>query len=282
MFNSKNKKFFFTIFELIVAFAVFMILIIIVLRLYSGVYSVTSKASRQGMVFENARIAMDLITRDLQCAYYRNGAAPFWHWKPDNKPAAWGDYRNELLAFVSATSLPPNDVCNSNLCEIKYQLFYSTNKENEYNGWLRRSATGDHTTSASNPKWNFYYNTGVGYETDILLTNSSGFTANSTSSEDYQKVIPHVTELNFTCYDKDGNVIEPDKNITVIENAGTVTDFPYSVEVEMKLMDKDSWAKWLSLFSGTDYPETEPASASSFRQQNERQFKKTVFIGERG
>jgi type II secretory pathway pseudopilin PulG len=278
----KSRGFLFSLLEMTVAFAVFLILITIILRLYSAAFSVTVKASNQSLIFENARIAMDIIARDLQSIYYRNEATPFWHWKPDSKPASWGDYRNELLAFISATSLSPNDNCVSSLSEIKYQLYYSTNKTKSNNGWLRRSVTGDHTSTAANGKWNFYYNLNTGYGTDLESEVTSAFTANSSSSENYQKVIPYVTELSFICYDREGNSIEPDRNTDKSDNFGSITGFPYSVDVTLRLMDKDSWQKWLNLFSDNDYPDNEPISAILFRQQNEREFRKTVFIGERG
>ena len=286
VFNGRRRIIFFSLLEMTLALGVFLILMTVMLRFYSSAFSMTSKVSRKNMVFENARIAMDIITRDLQSIYYRNEVIPFWHWKPDSKPAPWKEYRNELLAFISATSLLPNKDCKSNLCEVKYQLYYSTNKKNSYNGWLRRSVTGDRLTSAPDiihVKWNFYYNHNVGYKTDISSKSSSAFTANSSSVENYQKVIPYVTELSFICYDRDGNSIEADKNINEAEDAGKTTDFPYSIEITLKLMDKDSWAKWLGLFSdGGVYPKIEPVSARTFRKNNERKFTKTIFIGDRG
>jgi hypothetical protein len=278
----KNGGFLFSLLEMTVAFAVFLILIIIILRFFSTAFTATSKTTSQSMVFENARIAMDIITRDLNSIYYRNEATPFWHWKPYTKPALWGAYRNELLAFISASSLSPNDDCVSSLCEVKYQLYYSTNKTKSNNGWLRRSITGDRISTNANDKWNFYYNLNAGYGTDIRSEEAAAFTANSSSSEDYQKVIPYVTELSFICYDREGNFIEPDRNTNVDNNSGKITEFPFSIDVTLKMMDKDSWGKWLNLFPDNDYPKNEPIPAILFRQQNEREFRKTVFIGERG
>ena len=278
----KFKRFSFTLIEMVTVFAVFIILLTIVFRLYNITFRATAKSSGQMMIYQNARIAMDLIKRDLQCAYYNSGDVPFWHWKPNIKPASWGAYRNELIAFVATSGLLPNMNCISDFAEIKYQLYYSTNKTKSNNGWLRRSVTGDMTSTAVNNKWNFKYNSSAGYSTDIDGEIVSAFTANSSSSENYQKVIPYVTDLSFTCFDREGNAIEPDRNTSKDKNSGTPTDFPYSVEVTLKLLDKDSWNKWLDLFPDNDYPDNEPISAILFRQQNERKFKKNIFIGERG
>ena len=276
------RKIYFTLIELVVTMAVFLVLVGIILNFYNTAFNATSSSAGNSMMFENARIAMDLITRDIQCIYYKKGAIPFWHWAPVNPaspPATWKRYRNELLAFVSATDVPPNDECISNLCEIKYQLYYSTNKTDENNGWLRRSVTGDKTRDGENKKWNFYYNFKVGYTTNSDAPVSS-FTANSNSSENYQKVIPYVTDLSFTCYKKDGTVIAPDN--TTGNDAEVLTEFPYSVHFSLSILDKNSWGKWLSLFPDGSYPGNEPASAKTFRDKHERTFTKTIFIGDHG
>ena len=277
------RKIYFTLVELVVTMAVFIVLLGIVLNFYNTVFNATSSSTGNSMMFENARIALDLITRDFQCIYYKKDATPFWHWAPANPaspPGSWEQYRNELLAFVSATDIPPNEAI-SNLCEIKYQLYYSTNTTDDYNGWLRRSVTGDKTRKGDNKKWNFYYNLKVGYTTNSDAPVSS-FTANSNSSENYQKVAPYVTDLNFTCYRKDGTVIAPDSTTSVTADACLATEFPYSVQVSLSLLDKNSWEKWLSLFPEGSYPESEPAAAQKFRCNSERTFTKTIFIGDHG
>ena len=136
------KKAYFTLIELIVSMTIFLIIIVAMLKLYSAVSSATDLAVGNVTMHENANMALEQITSDIQSIYFGNNA-PFWHWRPVSPESAdWGIYSNELLAFISATTIPQNDICSS-LHEVKYQLYYTTDKTNSSYGWLRRSVTGN-------------------------------------------------------------------------------------------------------------------------------------------
>jgi hypothetical protein len=182
-------------------------------------------------------------------------------------------------------------------------------------GLLVRAVTGDSDPSAM--KYNFPYvpkNTGnpqrvysiwKAYEgsgsSPYTPTSSdySGTTENvaSTSGNGLQQVIPYVVSLKFTCYnkgkldmrDKDGNGIPEDGG------AGTGYDYtyngtetavatplPYAVQVELTLLDKTSWEKWLLLLGGNvDDPASDLPAAKTFRLNNQRTFSKMVLVGAR-
>lgn len=282
---------FFTLIELIVVMAIFVVLLVVVIRFYNSAHKASSRIRGQAMIFENAKIALDLMTRDIQCIYYENGIIPFWHWQPPNKanpPADWG---NEFLAFVAATSMPANDDCTSKLSEIKYQKYYSADFDEDNDGWLRRSVTGNKLDGGvDNPRWNYYNNLLVGNDTyldadDIpvaAFTAISG-TSDTSSNDSYQKVIPYVTDLSFKCYDQGGVEIDPDETTaTGTEYSCYDVDhtFPFSIEITLKLMDKNSWLKWIEL--NGDANTTDSGSVKEFRQKHERVFNKTVLIGNRG
>ena len=248
-------------------------------------------------MFENSRIALDLITRDIQCIYYGSDSAPFWHWKSDPKPAPWGQYRNEFIAFVSATSLPPNDDCTSDLCELKYQLYYATNPGDGNAGWLRRSVTGNKTSSGDNLKWNFNNNyddvpgpnflAGYKSNTDGGIPYAA-FTANSSSNEGYQKVIPYVTNFEIECYNRDGNIITPDTQTSTAAVSTSVQpttlpagmEFPYSIQIKLSLLNKNTWEKWITI--DPTWSDGESTDAYNLRRKYERTFTKTILIGDRG
>jgi hypothetical protein len=238
---------------------------------------------------------------------------PFWHkGYTDYRSVslAYAVYDQEALCFVTATNVPP-DGSSSKICEVKYQLYNydGTNGDPKCEGWLMRSVTGDASSPVS--KWNYFINTlpwpgGVVSGTGA----TSVFSADTTSSEAYQKVIPYVTKLEFTTYyrstppDKNPAWIaaHPDNNIDP-DNEGDGSSgsnnykmtFPYSVRIELKLMDQQSWLKWKAM-GGTRYykldtgasvdagEETDNFRATQieFRKQNERTFVKTIILGERG
>ncbi len=287
------KKKFFTLIELIAVMAIFIVIVAIVMGLYNTAHKATSATNEHTMTFENAKIALDLMTKELQCIYYENDTIPFWWHKLDDKHSetAWNVYRNELLAFITATSYKPNENCTTKLCEVKYQLYYTNDGTNSNAGWLRRSVTGNKLSTydalgypKDNPKWNYYNNLTVGYTTNTMVgtdTPIASFTANSMSSENFQKVIPYVTDLTFDCFDETGASILPDNSTAITSDDCSSTELPFSIELTLKVMDKNSWQKWLNI-GGDPSLGNEESKAEDFRKKHERTFKKTILIGNRG
>lgn len=273
----------FTLIELIVSMAVFAILMLIIMSFFDSAQRVWTESYNKSTAYENARIAFDLIERDLQCIYYEHDKTPFWHKEATpSLVSSWTLYRNELLAFVSETPIPPNELCESNLFEVKYQLYSATSHTDPFDGWIMRSATGDKTDAgAVNSKWNFNDNFNVG-----LNGTSDAFTGNADSSDpssisnasnyDYEKmkIIPYVTDLSFVCYKRNGDPIAPSSADSAGNSAPS--EFPYSVQVDITLMDKSSFLKWQVLDSGS------APNAAQFKADRERKFSKTFLIGERG
>ncbi len=290
----------FTLIEIAVTMAIFSVIILGIMGFLRTIHKTSNISRGEKNMFENSRMALDVISRDLQCIYYGPDSAPFWHWN-GNSPSSWGEFRNELLAFVSTTPLPPNNVCTSDLCEVKYQLYYTTDPNNDLAGWLTRSVTGNREDEdEDNLRWNFNNNYDDDPSPNFLVgftssTDGDGipyasFTANSASNDDYQRLIPYVTKFEITCYDREGNIISPDTQTstdavstsTQPETTPAGMEFPYSVQISISLMDRYAWRKWISI-EGVDLSlEDESTKAANFRRQHERTFTETVLIGERG
>ena len=155
------------------AMGVFAIIMLIMLAFFSSAQKAWTNCINRGQIYENARVAMDLISRDLQCTYYEVNRIPFWNKGYTNCVDA--AYNQQMLAFVSATSIPPsltsnfpNDNCRSKICKVKYQLYncnVSPTPTGIPEGWLLRSVTGDTTDTPlpaglyPNSKWNYYLST---------------------------------------------------------------------------------------------------------------------------
>ncbi len=280
--NSKIKNVF-TLIELIAAMGVFSILMLIMLTFFDGAQKAWTNCINRSQIYENARVAFDLITRDLQCAYYEYEKIPFWHKGFTTYSGSDSIYDQQLLAFTSVTSILPNDNCKSKICEVKYQLYNydGTNGDAKKEGWLMRSVTGDAPYSGTTPnsRWNYYIST-TPWAGGIVGKTGSIYSADGTSSgdgtNDFQKVIPYVTYLDFKCYDRIGNEITA--------NNTNPTAFPYSVRIEISILDQVSWTKWKQM-GGQRYVVSGSIVSdpkSDFRTANERTFVKTVVLGERG
>jgi prepilin-type N-terminal cleavage/methylation domain-containing protein len=265
MYNRINN---FTLLEMLVVIAIFSMISIVLTISFNAIHRATNISKSETELFQNANIAIDVMTRDLQCIYYENGIIPFYHKGTSNYTTPNDIYNNDLICFVSSTPLKSTNA-NTNVSEIKYQL-YTTNDLSAPNaGWLRRSVTGDMISpTIKNPKWNFWSNQGY-YD---IADADSAFTATNSSSEDYEKLIPYVTDLNFTCYSRNDSIISGDE-----EDSKT---FPFSVEIELKILDRVSWQKWTSL--DNDHSDDESIEAQTFRRKNERTFTKAIQVGNRG
>ncbi len=203
----------FTLIELLAAMGIFTIIMLIVFQMLASSQKVWSLSETNTRIYENARIALDVITRDLQCAIASNrhgGEIPFW---TGIHNASTGE---DLLAFVSAVD--PSTSADSKLCEI---IFHNDTTNNE----LKRSVVDDGSAN-----WDFY-----GQTTDTnLFTVSSG----------RQTVIRGVDNLFFICYEADGDVIGDTDADDIPDTNTTVTTLPAAVYVSITLFDpklSDVW-----------------------------------------
>lgn len=297
MKSTLHKQTHFTLIELIVSMAVLTILVLASFTLFTTTQNTWNITGSKQEIFENARIALDLISKDLDSSYFGEGSAPLWHWIPDQSNLNLAQYRNELIAFVSRSPIPPNNDCLSPLFEVKYQLNYSTS-HNEDEGWIGRSITGDFIKKdIANTKWNWKDNFKVGY-----TTATNAFTAdNSSSGEqyadgswvDYHKLIPCVLDLSFSLEAKSGAIMPPDIQTTdnlpnpPYEVNAQQPYYPSLVKITITLMDKSSWDKWISLcgsdvYHAPNYEGTSNPAAKAFRERHQMTFTKSVYLGNRG
>ncbi len=285
----------FTLIELIAAMGVFSIVMVMMMTLFLSAQTIWRKTSQESQIFENARIALDLMAREVQCAYYEPNKTLFWY-KPETSYASASDkqYNNPSICFIASTQVPPNPFCESKLCEIKYQLYgmtYGTKNDND--GWFLRSATGDRKDDGSDNLYNASTNpTGKLKFYNMFTIRVRGgsptteiYTLDNGSSEDWQKVVPYVTALTFECNRRDGSAITgyspkfADVSYILNKPKTDNTPFPFSIRINITLLDMESWNKWIAMIGSST---SEPTAAATFRQQRERKFSKIVLLGERG
>ncbi len=204
----------FTLIELSLAMGILAVIMLVMMQFFSEAQQAWTSSYNRAEIFDNASIAMDLISRDLQCAYYKSQDST--HYTPFIISMS-GTPRN--VAFYSTTPYPPNDECTSPTCEVKYEWDSSDTK-----GWLKRYATGNMDDSgSSNSHWDI---------PPPLATSSPFNTADSA-----REVIPYVTDFEITGYDKNGTTMSSDNT-------------PYIVKIVLSLMTKEAYDKWKE--SGSD------------------------------
>ena len=219
----------FTLVELLAAMGIFAIIMLIVFQMLASSQDVWSLTQTNTRIYENARIALDVITRDLQCAIASNrhdGEIPFY-----TGNTLTGYDTNIRLAFVSARV--HTDDCQSALSEIVYTLYTGAGAsyaDDRY--WFRRSQMGDQNDDPANENhaWDFYGDT-----SDAWIDTARTVGADTDNGTNFQRVINGVEDLYFVCYD--------DTGATYAEDA-VITELPASVYVSITLFDpklSDVW-----------------------------------------
>ncbi len=277
--NKQNKGCrFFTLVELMVSMFLFLVIMAIVARYFAAANRAWRITARKNEVYANARVALDLMVRDLQGAMYNNdwtvpgrGIYPFFHYNPGTSAAT-----GEQLCMITQTPLTPLGA-TSNVCEVRYSYYRDNNdyatgtedtrRENEF--WLVRSCTPNkNSTGADNGAYDFAANPIDKISSGTLTWRGAAVVGNIfNSSNAWQKVIPHVMNLEFKCY-------KSDLTIQNALTASTITgsDFPVRVKVVLTVLDDASFIKYRTL------RDAGASSAAQFLSDNQLTFSRTVYM----
>ena len=234
----------FTLVELLAAMAVLVIMMFLLFRFIAGAQQAWSVATSSQEVYEKSRIALDLITRDLQSAVARADDVPGGHIR-------FQQVGVDQLRFVSngAVGAAGSDTTPSTslLAEVGYQ-FDGTNYAFE-----RALENTNCPVTAPLGRWDIYQDRNA---LPACINNQTGF----------QQVIDGVLGLQFICYNDSMAVVSP------WLGTGTETAVPYAVEVRMRIMDGKSLNRW-KLLTGPEKSRLESEVALTFS--------KTIFLGGR-
>ena len=230
----------YTIVEVMVAMGIFLIMMTIMMQFFTSAQKVWNLASKKNMLYADARVAMNLMTRELQSMLYNNdddgstGIYPFWYEWTDI--AADGKTRTKvdeyfvsnkdlpengstgkpyltILNFISTTDIKPTDE-GSDVCEIRYKfvpVYFEGSTPYTLNsvkgGRLRRSCTAEYyndngTTKVTPSTSSDDYNFAqIPYKgASTSGTRVKDIWKTNTTAPDYETVITGVYSLRFTCF----------------------------------------------------------------------------------
>lgn len=169
----------YTIVEVMMAMGIFLVMMTIMMQFFTSAQKVWNLASKKNMLYADARVAMNLMTRELQSMLYDNdsdgsGIYPFWYQCTDidecyeggkKRPTELKSYfkdNNDLpnyngnlylnvLNFISTTDLKDVDE-GSDVCEIRYRfipVYFETDDPQSMNevlgGRLERSCVSEYS-----------------------------------------------------------------------------------------------------------------------------------------
>ena len=167
MYNNKKR---FTILELIVSMSVLVVMMTIMMRFFSDAQKAWGASSGQAEIYDNGRIAMDLITSDLNSISYDVGRGVNFRHEIDPNG------ENEFLGFFSYVK--------GGLSKVSYQL--CTSKGNKYYFLTRKVVEHEDLKKE-----------------DFTSTNPNEVFSDSDADNSFKRIIPNVVSVKFTCYDKD-------------------------------------------------------------------------------
>ena len=236
----------FTLVELIVAMAVFSLMMLMMMQFFSDTQTLWSRSEEKNNMYADARIAMDLMSSALQSVYYQESGADVQH-----------DYHQEKF-LISATA-------DSN---TSGRIVFPVNLSRE--SPLYPTAVGSaHTDFAKAFYISFWLNNHVlRVANDNAQTNFTADDAIKNCSTDDQEIVGNITELSFRLFTS---------NFAVLNSSAYTNErvFPHSVQITMKMMPKNAFDTWRERVGAG----TENADQLRYRQENEYEFVRIVYLG---
>lgn len=236
-----RNRYFYTLVELLMAMAIFAIISVIMMRFFNSAQQIWSKASQKNVLYADARVALDIITADLQSAMYDNsvgtGICPFWYeyknlsdtdidplynftntYSGITEADRYGKNYVPQLNFIAATKYLPNSNVKSNVCEVKYiylPVRYDADFVNNPTGkWtitgtldpldggtLARACTGDYNNVGG--KYNFQTLPNIPANTDRVDR-----IFKISSSDAYQPIAGGIIDMEVTCFTLNGGILK--------------------------------------------------------------------------
>ncbi|MBQ7393451.1 MAG: prepilin-type N-terminal cleavage/methylation domain-containing protein [Lentisphaeria bacterium] len=235
----------FTLIELVVAMAVFSLMMMLMMRFFTDTQRLWSRSEDRANMYADARVAMDLMSSALQSVYYQ-----------ESSNMGQSDYHQERF-WISCSA------ANNGTGRIEFPVNLSRNSP------LYPSTPAGHSDFAKP----FYLAFWLDNNNVLHCANDNGATdfVNSsgapTCSTDPQEIIENVTHLSFRLFSGGFSVLNG-------SNYVNQAVFPHSVQITMKMMPKAAFDTWRGMFSGS-----ETADAQRFREENEYEFVRIIYLG---
>lgn len=128
--RSRKRRSAFTLIEIMVATVIMVVLVGLVIQITSEVLKVWNRSSGKLSANAEARIALDLLTQDLETAVFRNNGMRWLEAETKTIPSVAG-YEPQtinLLLFSPALDRPQEDNNNApipgDICAVQYELVY--------------------------------------------------------------------------------------------------------------------------------------------------------------
>ncbi len=246
------RKSSFTLVELIVAMAIFSIMMMMVIGFFTDTQKLWSRTDDKNNMYADARIAMDLMSSALQSVYYQ----------------AAGDTYNQEIFWFGATAdnntsgrliFPVNLSRNSPFYPSSHTSATEFQKAFYMSFWLENKldngVIADQVLKVANDNGNTNFINAAACPASTVFTNNT------------ETIVGHITELRFRLFGSGFNIL----------NSGAYSSrvFPHAVQITLKMMPKNAFDTWIAQRGAG----TENAAQLQFRQENEYEFVRIIYLG---
>jgi prepilin-type N-terminal cleavage/methylation domain-containing protein len=258
---NKCRKQPFTLLEVIVAMAIFAIIMLMMLQFFSGAQKIWTDSERKNDLYGDARTAMDLMATMLQSTYYSAADVPFKTFQ-----ATTGGRATDFIYFPVKSPLRPSGVAATFF--VSFQLRQTGN--------LEFAALYDNSDAAKYADA-FRINPVVDY--DAAKSAMLGFFASLPPSK-WSTVVKNMTSLRFLPL----NIDYAANDIAAVP----IADYekrPNLVRITFTMLssaDHRQWSEMCGSSASPAYDDSSKPAAKAFRLSRERTFTRIVYIGQYG
>lgn len=233
----------FTLVELLAAMAVLVVMMFMLFRFIAGAQRAWSAANASQELYEKARVAMDLITRDLQSAVARANDVP-------GSDIKFQQVTGDALRFVADGVVGARGSNSPGSPSLLAEVGYHYDSAPDIMKFERALENSEPPATG----WDIYQDRGMASEACVNQQNG------------FNEVIDGVLGLRFLCYDSTMAPRFP------WNGTGLETGLPYAVDVQLRLIDTKSLARWRLLST---------ADRATFESEVALTFTKMIFLGSR-
>lgn len=269
----------FTLTEIIVALGIFSLLMVLMLRFFTGAETLITSGEGRNTTYSDGRVAMDLIASLLRNVQLQDQAGTTFPFKLERGAGAVN--ASDKIAFYTQSPVRLTSTAKSNFYSVQIEIKESESGEPASYTPLIIKVADDQDgifeqiidqSSNSNPSF--------------LTKEDSG-----EDREGEQEVVRYVTGLSFVPYQ-----ITTDSQMKIISKT-TITqtdssDMPNAIEIRLTMLSRENYQRYLALLpdseesgepgsgeeSGEGGTDAEPENAKQFRLANEVEFTRTVLL----
>lgn len=272
---TKRRKSF-TLVELLVAVALLSLIVMLLLQLFGGAQRIWIASEKTNNVYANGRVAMELMADLLSTVQFSHGENADGNRDNTKDMIFWldssnkdGDYASNRVIFVTKTArdLPIKD---NTTCFISFRLGDNGNEKTR--GKLFMVIYSDKNSDFYNyfPIYKTYGNrlnalNSLKSQVNSLVTNYTNSTSSDGEKENCQVIAENVVAFKINAY-----VLGASGKLDKKADSTDIAEPPYMIELQLTVLDPDSYKRWLELDRDTAY-----------LNQHKRTFTRGIHIGPR-